>query len=70
MERNQRVAVLRPYVNSRNWVEGGYRQFGRLGWDWDRAVYSRVTRDRLYRQRRAEGFVERSVHMLARLPFS
>ena len=70
MERNQRVAVLWPYVNSRNWVEGGYRQFGRVGWDWDRAVYSRVTRDRLHRQRRAEGSVERSVHMLARLPFS
>lgn len=59
MERDQRIVVLWPDAHSRNRFERGHYQFGRFGRDWDRAVCRCAACDRVYRQRRTEGFVER-----------
>lgn len=61
MERDQRVALLRPYPHSGDWFGRGHSQLGRFWWNWDRAVYRRATCYRLYRQRRAKSLIERSV---------
>lgn len=59
MERDQRVAILWPYAHSGDWFGRGHGQLGRFWWNWDRAVYRRVTRDCLYRQSWAESLIER-----------